>query len=130
MQAQFLPLAQSLLPLAQPVAAAPALPPRGARFAELLQQAGQPATTPDAAAERQRQERELRDASQGLEAMMINQLFSAMRKTVQKSGLADGGAGEEMFSGMLDHEYATQMSRSGSLGLAEMIYEQMSATLG
>lgn len=76
-------------------------------------------------AERSRQEQGLREASQGLEALLVNQMFSAMRKTVPKNELFDGGMGEDIFRGMLDQEYATALSKTGSLGLADIIYNQM-----
>ncbi len=42
----------------------------------------------------------------------------------------NGGLGEEMFTGMLDEEYAKVMANSNSTGLADVIYEQMSRNAG
>ncbi|HNW91404.1 MAG TPA: rod-binding protein [bacterium] len=105
-----------------------------ANFARLLDErtadttgttaAGEPAT--DAATDRRAgQEEQLREAAQGLEALLVNQMFSAMRKTVPKDEMMDGGMGEEIFRGMLDQEYATQLSQKGELGLGEIIFRQM-----
>lgn len=133
MDMHFLPLTAPGLPLNRAAAAPAGLPlPQGqeAGFARILQQertraldGSVPAAA--AAAERAAQEKDLRAAAQGLEAMMINQMFSAMRKSVPKSELFDGGMGEEVFKGMLDQEYSGMMSKTGSLGLADIIVNQM-----
>ena len=132
MAAALTALDPALLAMAQPVTAGLALPAaaNGGEFARLLQQEQVRAldgTVPaeQALAERTRQERDLREAAQGLEALLVNQMFSAMRKSVPKSEMLDGGMGEEIFRGMLDQEYSTMMSKTGSLGLADLIYNQM-----
>ena len=69
----------------------------------------------------------LRDASTEFEAIFMNQLVSAMRKTVGESGLIQKSQGEKMFEGMLDEEWARGLAgRPGHSGLSEMIYRQLS----
>ena len=64
----------------------------------------------------------LRDASTEFEAIFMNQLVSAMRKTVGESGLIQKSQGEKMFEGMLDEEWARGLAgRHGPSGLSEMI---------
>jgi len=53
-----------------------------------------------------------------------------MRSSVQKSGLVDGGNAEEIYTSMLDSEYAKQMSSQGNSGLAQMIERQLLQTMG
>ena len=52
-------------------------------------------------------------------------MLKEMRKTVNKSGLVDGGMAEEIFEDMLYDEYAKEFSKTKAFGLAEIIYNQM-----
>ncbi|WP_258075045.1 rod-binding protein [Brachyspira murdochii] len=56
---------------------------------------------------------------------MINQMLKEMRKTVDKSGLIDGGMAEQIFEDMLYDEYAKEFSKTKTFGLADIIYNQM-----
>jgi Rod binding domain-containing protein len=57
-------------------------------------------------------------------------MFKSMRSSVQKSGLIDGGNAEEIYTSMLDSEYAKQMSQQGASGLADMIERQLLQSMG
>lgn len=59
------------------------------------------------------------------EAIFIKQMLNSMRRTVEKSGMLDGGLGEEFFEDMLYDEYAKKMAESANFGLAAMIYRQV-----
>jgi Rod binding domain-containing protein len=59
------------------------------------------------------------------EAIFIKQMLNSMRKTVEKSGLLDGGLAEEFFEDMLYDEYAKKMASTANFGLAAMIYGQL-----
>lgn len=67
----------------------------------------------------------LRWAAEQLEALFLEQLWRGMRRTVMKTGMLDG-PGVELFEEMLDQERARAMAAAGTLGLADMVYEQMS----
>ncbi len=67
----------------------------------------------------------MRQVSEDFEALMINQMLKEMRKTVDKSGLADGGMAERIFEDMLYDEYAKEFSKTKTFGLADIIYNQM-----
>lgn len=67
----------------------------------------------------------LRRAAQQLEAVFVEQLYKAMRETVPEGGLVDGGAGEEMFSGMLDQHLAGLTPEKMDSGLSHAIYRQL-----
>ncbi|MBO8142168.1 MAG: rod-binding protein [Firmicutes bacterium] len=71
----------------------------------------------------------LRWAAQQMEALFIEQLWKGMRRTVPRSGMFDG-IGTEVFEEMLDQERSRLMAEAGTLGLAKMIYEQMSRYAG
>jgi Rod binding domain-containing protein len=63
--------------------------------------------------------------SQEFEAIFIKQMLNVMRKSVNKTGLMDGGMAEEIFEDMLYDEYAQKMAETGSFGIANMIYKQL-----
>ncbi len=65
---------------------------------------------------------QLREVAQNFESIFIQTLLKSMRSTIQKSGLIDGGRGEEIFTGLLDQRLAEVTSeRNGGIGLARMI---------
>lgn len=70
----------------------------------------------------------LKWAAQQLEAVFINELWKSMRRTVMKSGMFDG-PGVRLFEEMLDEERSKAMASAGDLGLAALIYEQLSVHL-
>ncbi len=70
---------------------------------------------------------DLWQASLKFEAMLIQQMMSAMRKTVPESGLLSSGFASDMYASMFDQAIAETSSKSGSLGIAENIYRQMNA---
>lgn len=78
------------------------------------------------AGEAARQDAKLRAACKDMEAVFLNMLLTEMRKTVPKSGLADGGSQEEIIRSLLDGEMAKNMAESGGTGLADMLYRQLS----
>jgi peptidoglycan hydrolase FlgJ len=69
---------------------------------------------------------ELYKACEDFESILIKQMLDVMRKTVPKDALLDGGIGQDLYEDMLYGKYAEQMAKSSSLGLARMIYEQVS----
>lgn len=68
--------------------------------------------------------------SKDFEAIFIKQMLNVMRKSVNKTGLLDGGLAEEFFEDMLYDQYAQKMADSGSFGIADMIYRQLSTAAG
>jgi flagellar protein FlgJ len=69
---------------------------------------------------------ELKAACQEMESLFVNHLFKEMRATIQKSGLVSGGRAEEIFTSMLDTELSSAISASRGIGLAEILFEQLS----
>lgn len=67
-------------------------------------------------------------ASVEFEAILIKQMLNAMKKSVPKSGLIDGGMAEEFFEDMLYDEYAKKMAETARFGLADMIVRQLSTS--
>jgi Rod binding domain-containing protein len=67
----------------------------------------------------------LKGACEEMEALFLHHLLSEMRKTIEKSGLVDGGRAEEIYTSLMDAELAQQMARDGGLGLSSLLLEQM-----
>jgi flagellar protein FlgJ len=70
-------------------------------------------------------DKELKEACQDFESIFVKQLLDGMRKTINKTGLLSGGLTEEIYEDMLYSEYAREISRSGNLGLADLLYNQL-----
>jgi flagellar protein FlgJ len=68
----------------------------------------------------------LKQAAQQLEGMFVQQLYKAMRNTVpQQEGIVSGGAGEDIFTGLLDQHLAAETPKHWKGGLSDAIYRQM-----
>ncbi|MDR2693999.1 MAG: transglycosylase SLT domain-containing protein [Chitinispirillales bacterium] len=59
------------------------------------------------------------------EAMFTSMMFKAMRGTVNESSLIRKNIGENIFTEMLDGEYAKMSSENGALGLAALIQKEI-----
>lgn len=68
----------------------------------------------------------LKTACQEFEAVMLNMMYKSMKATIIKSDLVEEDAGTEIFESMQDEELMDIASKSGSFGLAESLYKQLS----
>jgi len=68
------------------------------------------------------------EVSREFESLFLNELFKVMRQTVPKG--ANAGLATEMFTGMLDSEIANASTRTGGLGIARMIRDQLLDSMG
>ena len=76
-------------------------------------------------------QKKMKEVSQQFESIFVKQLFDEMDKTVERDddSLLGGGSSESYFRDMMYDEMSKSMStRSGGsgLGMAEMVYRQMS----
>ena len=69
----------------------------------------------------------LHKVSTQLEGLFVQQMYKAMRDTVPTGGIVDGGAGEEMFTGMMDEHIAADTPKQWKHGLIQSIYRQLKA---
>ncbi|GAB6908877.1 hypothetical protein DESC_300044 [Desulfosarcina cetonica] len=67
----------------------------------------------------------LEKASQQFEALLLNIMIKEMRATVPESDLFPRSMADEIFTGMLDEQYADTMARNGGIGLSEMVVDQL-----
>jgi Rod binding domain-containing protein len=63
--------------------------------------------------------------AQQYEAIFVNQLVTAMRKTVAKGGMVPESNAERVYQSMLDSEYSQRISETGQLGLSNLIYDHL-----
>ncbi len=59
------------------------------------------------------------------EALFLQQIMSAMHKTVPHSGLLPSGFADDMYRSMLDQAIADTAGHRSSLGIARDIYRQL-----
>ncbi|MBO6527406.1 MULTISPECIES: rod-binding protein [unclassified Erythrobacter] len=72
---------------------------------------------------------ELRDAAQQFEAILLRQMLASARSTDFGGNDLFGGEGEDTFREMRDSQFAELTARSGQLGFAEAIENQLSRFL-
>jgi flagellar protein FlgJ len=69
----------------------------------------------------------LKTACKQFETHFIHQMLKEMRSTVSMGeGLIPQNQGERMFKEMLDEEYAKNATEAGGIGLADMMFKQLS----
>jgi flagellar protein FlgJ len=88
--------------------------------------AGTAVTTPNAA------QRKLKDAAQQFESFFVGYLLKEMRKgsaSDEKGGLFTPSEGEKVFRDMMDDETARSISKTGQLGMADLLYKELAPSL-
>jgi flagellar protein FlgJ len=73
--------------------------------------------------------KELKKACQDFEGIILNMMFSEMRATIQKSELIPSDAGTDIFQSMMDEELTKATSKGRGIGIADMLYKQLSKRL-
>ncbi len=72
----------------------------------------------------------LRKVARQMEGVFVQELYKAMRATVpQQEGAVAGGAGEELFTGLMDQHLATETPEAWGRGLGEAIYQHLRGRL-
>ncbi|MCC7440149.1 MAG: rod-binding protein [Bdellovibrionales bacterium] len=64
-------------------------------------------------------------AAEGMEALFLDHMMQAMRKTVPKGEMGLHNAATEIYEGMLDAEYAKKAAGAGGYGMADLIIAYM-----
>jgi len=75
-------------------------------------------------------DKELKKACQEFESIMLNMMYKQMKATIIKSDLIEKDAGTEIFESMQDENLMDMASKTGSFGLAESLYKQLSRQSG
>ncbi len=72
------------------------------------------------------EDKKLKEMCSEFESVLFNCMLKSMRNTVEKTGLFYGGQAEDVYTGMLDQEYAKIMSSNTKGSLAQALYKQIS----
>lgn len=80
-----------------------------------------------AKAQEGKDEETLKEACREMEAYFIQELFKTMRSSTQLGeGIIPKGQHEEIFEDMLIEEQSKEATKAGGIGLADMLYKQLS----
>jgi len=71
------------------------------------------------------EEQKLKDTASEFTSLLFGMMFQEMDKTVERTGLLDGGRTEEMFRSFVYNEYSKSASRQSSMSMTHRIYEQL-----
>lgn len=82
------------------------------------------------AAVQSQDDKELKQVCQEFESIMLNMMYKQMKATIVRSDLIERDAGTEIFESMQDENLMETVSKTGSFGLAESLYRQLSRKTG
>jgi flagellar protein FlgJ len=72
-----------------------------------------------------KEDAKLKAACKDMEALFLNLLLREMRKSVPKAGLIGNSSQEDIMRSLLDSEVTKNMAQAGGVGLADMLYRQL-----
>ncbi|MCR5176207.1 MAG: rod-binding protein [Anaerovibrio sp.] len=70
-------------------------------------------------------DKKLRKACEGFEAMFMNIMYREMRNTVPENTLFGNSNADKILQDMLDTEMVNNMAAAGGVGLADVLYRQL-----
>lgn len=79
----------------------------------------------DRSDDKERQLKALRESTREFEAIYVNEMFKAMRKTIPEGGLFEKNMTTDIFQEMMDMELARQTAKDEGIGLGLAMYNQM-----
>lgn len=71
-------------------------------------------------------DQKLRATCKEMESVFLNYMLTQMRSTVPKVTLMGDNSKTDIFQSMLDGELSKNMAQAGGIGIADMIYRQLS----
>ena len=79
----------------------------------------------DQAARKARDIESLRQSTREFEALYINEMFKAMRKTIPEGGLIEKDMSQDIYEEMMDMERARIASEGKGIGLGQAMFDQL-----
>ncbi len=70
--------------------------------------------------------KKLKEAAEEFESLFVNYMLKSMRKTVMKSELLGSGLGGDIMESMFDEKLSQNLASHSNLGIAELVYQQLS----
>ncbi len=70
---------------------------------------------------------ELREVCEEFESLFVKMMIDSMRATLSDDTLIPKNSGEKLFEDKLYDEYSKSISSTADLGIADMMYDQLSA---
>lgn len=67
----------------------------------------------------------LKKFSEDFESLFLQRLLKEMRKGVPESGLMEKSMSMEWYEGMFDEAVSNEIAKGGTIGLSQIIYEQL-----
>lgn len=77
-------------------------------------------------ADKDKEDKALREAVQGFESYFIHQILKQARASIPSGGLLPDSNDKEIYEDMLDQARAEQMTKVGGFGLTEALMKQLS----
>lgn len=74
-------------------------------------------------------DKELKNVCKEFEGILLNMMYKEMKATVPKSNLIPDDAGQDIFESMQDENLMNEAAKTNRLGLADMLYKQLSNKL-
>ena len=79
----------------------------------------------DQATRKARDIESLRQSTREFEALYINEMFKAMRKTIPEGGLIEKDMSQDIYEEMMDMERARVASEGKGIGLGQAMFDQL-----
>ncbi len=79
----------------------------------------------DQAGKKARDLESLRQSTREFEALYINEMFKAMRKTIPEGGLIEKDMSQDIYEEMMDMERARIASDGKGIGLGQAMFDQL-----
>jgi peptidoglycan hydrolase FlgJ len=79
-----------------------------------------------AAAQPTKETLRLKKACKDFETIFLSYMLKSMRKTVSKTNLLDSGLQGDIYQEMMDDEFCKAAAQTGSTGIADTVYRQLS----
>ena len=69
---------------------------------------------------------EIKKAAQDFEAVLLNMVIKAMWKTIPESGLFEKDNSTQIYEGLMHSSLSEEMARNRGMGIAKVLYKQLS----
>lgn len=79
-------------------------------------------------AKNEKNSEQLEKACRDLEGVFVSMVFKQMNNSIQKGGLIDEGYAGGVFREMLSEKYAEEASKGEGMGIAKVLFKQLSQT--